>query len=167
MTGWIKKGLERRKENLEAKLEKLEQDIKDRTDDVTDFRQMGIDHLFVDESHAFKNLMFNTRHARVSGLGNPEGSMKAMNMLFAIRTIQERTGRDLGATFLSGTTISNSLTELYLLFKYLRRKKWSGRALPALTAGRPSMRRKARTLNFQLTNQVVQKERFRYFYQSA
>ena len=51
MTGWIKKGLERRKENLEAKLEKLEQDIKDRTDDVTDFRQMGIDHLFVDESH--------------------------------------------------------------------------------------------------------------------
>ena len=116
MTGWIKKGLERRKENLEAKLEKLEQDIKDRTDDVTDFRQMGIDHLFVDESHNFKNLMFNTRHARVSGLGNPEGSMKAMNMLFAIRTIQERTGRDLGATFLSGTTISNSLTELYLLF---------------------------------------------------
>lgn len=89
VTGWIKKGLEKRKENLEAKLEKLEQDIKDRTDDVTDFRQMGIDHLFVDESHNFKNLMFNTRHARVSGLGNPEGSMKAMNMLFAIRTIQE------------------------------------------------------------------------------
>lgn len=81
MSGWIKKGLERRKENLEAKLEKLEQDIKDRTDDVIDFRQMGIDHLYVDESHAFKNLMFNTRHARVSGLGNPEGSMKAMNML--------------------------------------------------------------------------------------
>lgn len=51
VSGWIKKGLERRKENLEAKLEKLEQDIKDRTDDVTDFRQMGIDHLFVDESH--------------------------------------------------------------------------------------------------------------------
>ncbi|UVQ59245.1 hypothetical protein NXY18_21855 [Bacteroides faecis] len=43
--------------------------------------------------------MFNTRHARVSGLGNPEGSMKAMNMLFAIRTIQERTGRDLGGYF--------------------------------------------------------------------
>ena len=62
--------------------------------------RMGIDHLFVDESHNFKNLMFNTRHARVSGLGNPEGSMKAMNMLFAIRTIQERTGRDLGGHFL-------------------------------------------------------------------
>lgn len=149
VTGWIKKGLERRKENLEAKLEKLEQDIKDRTDDVTDFRQMGIDHLFVDESHNFKNLMFNTRHARVSGLGNPEGSMKAMNMLFAIRTIQERTGRDLGATFLSGTTISNSLTELYLLSSISVRRKWNGRGLPVLTAGPQSMRRKARTLNFQ------------------
>ena len=58
VTGWIKKGLERRKENLEAKLEKLEQDIKDRTDDVTDFRQMGIDHLFVDESHYQNFLIF-------------------------------------------------------------------------------------------------------------
>ena len=148
VTGWIKKGLEKRKENLEAKLEKLEQDIKDRTDDVTDFRQMGIDHLFVDESHNFKNLMFNTRHARVSGLGNPEGSMKAMNMLFAIRTIQERTGRDLGATFLSGTTISNSLTELYLLFKYLRPKEMERQGITCFDGWRPSMRRKARTLNF-------------------
>ena len=52
-----------------------------------------------------------------------EGSQKALNMLFAIRTIQERTDKDLGATFLSGTTISNSLTELYLLFKYLRPKE--------------------------------------------
>ena len=83
---------------------------------------MGIDHIFIDESHQFKNLTFNTRHDRVAGLGNSEGSQKALNMLFAIRTIQERTGKDLGATFLSGTTISNSLTELYLLFKYLRPK---------------------------------------------
>jgi len=62
--------------------------------------------------------MFKTRHDRVSGLGNPDGSQRALNMLFAIRTIQERSGKDLGAMFLSGTTISNSLTELYLLFKY-------------------------------------------------
>ncbi len=67
--------------------------------------------------------MFNTRHDRVAGLGNQDGSQKALNMLFAIRTIQERTGKDLGATFLSGTTICNSLTELYLLFKYLRPKE--------------------------------------------
>ena len=117
------KGLEKRKHNLEAKLEKVEHAIKSRTDDVVDFKQMGIDHIFIDESHQFKNLTFNTRHDRVAGLGNSEGSQKALNMLFAIRTIQERTGKDLGATFLSGTTISNSLTELYLLFKYLRPKE--------------------------------------------
>ena len=62
----------------------------------------------MNESHQFKNLTFNTRHDRVAGLGNSEGSQKALNMLFAIRTIQERTGKDLGATFLSRTTISNS-----------------------------------------------------------
>lgn len=163
VTGWIKKGLERRKENLEAKLEKLEQDIKDRTDDVTDFRQMGIDHLFVDESHNFKNLMFNTRHARVSGLGNPEGSTKAMNMLFAIRTIQERTGRDLGATFLSGTTISNSLTELYLLFKYLRPKEMERQGITCFDGWAAVYAKKSTDFEFSVTNQVVQKERFRYF----
>ncbi len=163
VTGWIKKGLEKRKENLEAKLEKLEQDIKDRTDDVTDFRQMGIDHLFVDESHNFKNLMFNTRHARVSGLGNPEGSMKAMNMLFAIRTIQERTGRDLGATFLSGTTISNSLTELYLLFKYLRPKEMERQGITCFDGWAAVYAKKSTDFEFSVTNQVVQKERFRYF----
>ena len=157
MSGWIKKGWKKRKENLEAKLEKLEQDIKDRTDDVTDFRQMGIDHLFVDESHNFKNLMFNTRHARVSGLGNPEGSMKAMNMLFAIRTIQERTGRDLGATFLSGTTISNSLTELYLLFKYLRPKEMERQGITCFDGWAAVYAKKSTDFEFSVTNQVVQK----------
>ena len=62
-------------------------------DAVVDFKQMGIDHIFVDESHQFKNLMFNTRHDRVAGLGNNEGSQRALNLLYAIRTIQERTGR--------------------------------------------------------------------------
>ena len=113
-------GVIKRKENLEVKLKTLQHDIEIRKDDVVDFKMMGIDHLFVDESHQFKNLMFNTRHSRVAGLGNVDGSQKAINLLFAIRTIQERTNTDMGATFLSGTTISNSLTELYLLFKYLR-----------------------------------------------
>ena len=72
------KGLEKRKHNLEAKLEKVEHAIKSRTDDVVDFKQMGIDHIFIDESHQFKNLTFNTRHDRVAGLGNSEGSQKAL-----------------------------------------------------------------------------------------
>ena len=108
----MEKGLVKRQMNLQAKLADIRFRIDNRKDDAVDFKTMGIDHLFVDESHTFKNLMFNTRHDRVAGLGNSEGSQRALNMLFAIRTIQERTGRDLGATFLSGTTISNSLTEL-------------------------------------------------------
>lgn len=114
------KGLIKRKENLTAKIATIQYQMEQNKDAVVDFKQMGIDHIFVDESHQFKNLMFNTRHDRVAGLGNSEGSQRALNLLYAIRTIQERTGKDLGATFLSGTTISNSLTELYLLFKYLR-----------------------------------------------
>ena len=55
------KGLEKRKHNLVAKLEKVEHAIKSRTDDVVDFKQMGIDHIFIDESHQFKNLTFNTQ----------------------------------------------------------------------------------------------------------
>ena len=72
------KGLEKRKHNLVAKLEKVEHAIQSRTDDVVDFKQMGIDHIFIDESHQFKNLTFNTRHDRVAGLGNSEGSQKAL-----------------------------------------------------------------------------------------
>ncbi len=160
---WIIKGLEKRKENLEAKLDRVQALIKENSDEVADFKQMGIDHLFIDESHNFKNLMFNTRHARVSGLGNPEGSIKAMNMLFAIRTIQERTGRDLGATFLSGTTISNSLTELYLLFKYLRPNEMARQNITCFDGWAAVYAKKTTDFEFSVTNQIVQKERFRYF----
>ena len=157
------KGLEKRKFNLQAKLEKVEHAIKSRTDDVVDFRQMGIDHIFVDESHQFKNLTFNTRHDRVAGLGNSEGSQKALNLLFAIRTIQERTGKDLGATFLSGTTISNSLTELYLLFKYLRPKELERQDIRCFDAWAAIFAKKTTDFEFNVTNNIVQKERFRYF----
>ena len=157
------RGLEKRKINLQAKLEKVEHAIKSRTDDVVDFKQMGIDHLFVDESHQFKNLTFNTRHDRVAGLGNSEGSQKALNLLFAIRTIQERTGKDLGATFLSGTTISNSLTELYLLFKYLRPKALEKQDIRCFDAWAAIFAKKTTDFEFNVTNNIVQKERFRYF----
>ena len=159
----ILRGLEKRKFNLTAKLEKVEHAIMSRTDDVADFRQMGIDHIFVDESHQFKNLTFNTRHDRVAGLGNSEGSQKALNLLFAIRTIQERTGKDLGATFLSGTTISNSLTELYLLFKYLRPKELERQDIRCFDAWAAIFAKKTTDFEFNVTNNIVQKERFRYF----
>lgn len=161
--GWILRGLEKRKENLDAKLHELQETIDAQKDDTVDFQQMGIDHLFVDESHNFKNLMFNTRHSRVSGLGNTDGSKKAMNLLYAIRTIQQRTGRDLGATFLSGTTIANSLTELYLLFKYLRPKELERQDIPCFDAWAAVFAQKTSEFEFSVTNEVISKERFRYF----
>lgn len=157
------KGVEKRKANLEAKIKALTFDIENRKDDVVDFKLMGIDHLLVDESHKFKNLMFTTRHDRVAGLGNSEGSLRALNMLFALRTIQERTGKDLGATFLSGTTISNSLTELYLLFKYLRPKELERQGINTFDAWAAVFAKKSIDYEFSVTNEIIQKERFRYF----
>ena len=107
--------------------------------------------------------MFNTRHDRVSGLGNPDGSQRALNMLFAIRTIQERSGKDLGATFLSGTTISNSLTELYLLFKYLRPQALEKQGINSFDAWAAVFAKKSTDYEFSITNEIIQKERFRTF----
>ena len=157
------KGLEQRKLTLTAKLRDIRDTIAERKDDVVDFKMMGIDHLFVDESHQFKNLMFNTRHDRVSGLGNPNGSQRALNLLFAIRTIQERTGKDLGATFLSGTTISNSLTELYLLFKYLRPRALEKQGIGSFDAWAAVFAKKSGDYEFSVTNEIIRKERFRTF----
>ena len=157
------KGLEKRKQTLEAKLQGIQDSIAERKDDAVDFKMMGIDHLFVDESHQFKNLMFNTRHDRVSGLGNPDGSQRALNMLFAIRTIQERSGKDLGATFLSGTTISNSLTELYLLFKYLRPQALEKQGINSFDAWAAVFAKKSTDYEFSITNEIIQKERYRTF----
>lgn len=157
------KGMIKRQQNLEAKLLTVAHSISERTDDVVDFKMMGIDHILVDESHRFKNLMFTTRHDRVAGLGNSQGSQRALNMLFALRTIQDRTGRDLGATFLSGTTISNSLTELYLLFKYLRPKEMERQQINTFDAWAAVYAKKTIDYEFSVTNEVVQKERFRFF----
>lgn len=120
MTRGMLAGIIKRKENLEVKLKTLQHDIENRKDDVVDFKMMGIDHLLVDEKSPIQKS--NVQHTTFQScrIRNVDGSQKAMNLLFAIRTIQDRTNADMGATFLSGTTISNSLTELYLLFKYLR-----------------------------------------------
>ena len=157
------KGLIKRKENLTAKIATIQYQMEQNKDSVVDFKQMGIDHIFIDESHQFKNLMFNTRHDRVAGLGNSEGSQRALNLLYAIRTIQERTGKDLGATFLSGTTISNSLTELYLLFKYLRPNELERQEIRCFDAWAAIFAKKTTDFEFNVTNNIVAKERFRYF----
>src|SRR5690606_35814512 len=100
---------------------------------------------------------------RVAGLGNTEGSQKALNMLFAVRTLQERFDADLCATFLSGTPISNSLTEMYLLFKYLRPKEMERQQIENFDGWAAVFARKTTDFEFSVTNEIIAKERFRHF----
>lgn len=159
----ILKGLEIRKNNLAANLKEVLLRIEEKKDAEINFIDMGVDHLFVDEAHKFKNLTFTTRHNRVAGLGNVEGSQRALNMLFAVRTLQEKFGSDLNATFLSGTPISNSLTELYLIFKYLRPREMERQQIENFDAWAAVFAKKTVDFEFSVTNEIISKERFRHF----
>jgi len=162
-SGRMQKGLETRKQNLEAKLAELQMKIDLRKDDTIDFRSMGIDHIFVDECHCYKNLMFQTRHTRVAGIGNAQGSQRAMNLLFGIRDIQRRTGKDLGATFLSGTVVVNALTELYVMFKYLRPRELKRQQVSCFDAWAAIFTKKAADYELNVTGTIKRKERFRTY----
>lgn len=162
-SGKMQDGLEKRKQNLAAKLKELEMKINERKDDAVDFHSMGIDHIFVDECHIFKNLMFQTRHNRVAGIGNTKGSQRAMNLLFAIRDIQHRTGRDLGATFLSGTVVVNALTELYVMFKYLRPRELQRQQISCFDAWAAIFTQKTADYELNVTGAIKRKERFRTY----
>ena len=162
-SGKMQDGLEKRKQNLTAKLKELKMKINERKDDAVDFHTMGIDHIFVDECHIFKNLMFQTRHNRVAGIGNTKGSQRAANLLFAIRDIQHRTGRDLGATFLSGTVVVNALTELYVMFKYLRPRELQRQQISCFDAWAAIFTQKTADYELNVTGAIKRKERFRTY----
>lgn len=108
---------------LEALQEKLENRIKalrDKPmDDLLDFEQIGVDQLFVDEFHMFKNLMFSTKMQNVQGLGDSAGSQRAYDMLVKINQIFAKNGRDQGFIAATGTPVSNSLAEMYHMMRYL------------------------------------------------
>lgn len=157
------KGLEKRQSNLEAALKELYGKMENRRDDSVDFKTMSIDHIYIDESHIFKNLRFDTRYRNVAGLGDPKGSQRALNLLFAIRTIQAKFDRDLCTTFLSGTTISNSLVELYLIFKYLRPRALEAQDIRTFDAWAAVYAKKTSDYEFTVTNEIKSKERFRFF----
>ena len=162
-SGNMQNGLEKRKQNLKAKLDGLKAKINARKDDTINFHSMGIDHIFVDECHIFKNLMFQTRHTRVAGIGNTKGSQRALNLLFAIRDIQRRTGKDLGATFLSGTVVVNALTELYVMFKYLRPLELKRQRISCFDAWAAIFTQKTADYELNVTGAIKRKERFRTY----
>ena len=110
------KELERTKKNLEAKLQKLHDAA--RKDDVVTFEQLGVDRLYVDEAHSFKNFFLYTKMRNVAGLSTTD-AQKSSDMLLKCRYIDEIT-HGKGVTFATGTPISNSMTELYTMMRYLQ-----------------------------------------------
>ncbi len=110
------KQLERTKKSLEARLEKLNNN--ERKDDVVTFEQLGVDRLYVDEAHSFKNLFLYTKMRNVAGLSTTD-AQKSSDMLLKCRYIDEITGGR-GVVFATGTPVSNSMTELYTMQRYLQ-----------------------------------------------
>jgi len=110
------KQMEKTRKTLETKLEKLRSD--ERKDDVITFEQLGVDRLFVDESHAFKNLFLTTKMRNVAGLSISE-AQKSSDMFGKCRYLDEITGGR-GVVFATGTPVSNSMTELYTVMRYLQ-----------------------------------------------
>ena len=110
------KQMEKTKKSLKAKLEKLNDQT--RKDDVVTFEQLGVDRLFVDESHYYKNLFLYTKMRNVAGISQTD-AQKSSDMFMKCRYMDEITGGK-GITFATGTPVSNSMTELYTIMRYLQ-----------------------------------------------
>ncbi len=110
------KQLERTRKSLEARLEKLQ--AEGRKDDVVTFEQLGVDRLFVDEAHNYKNLFLYTKMRNVAGLSTSD-AQKSSDMFAKCRYMDEITGNR-GVIFATGTPVSNSMTELYTMQRYLQ-----------------------------------------------
>ena len=173
------KELMKKQENLKNRL-RLTMERIIRKKDIYTYDKLGIDKIFVDESHFFKNLTFSTRHSQISGIGNPTGSQRAFNLLIAIRThqilhnthlttnpLEERNtlhpNRDFGASFLTGTTISNSIAEMYLLFKYMIPKRLEEMKISNFDAWAKVFAVKSSEYEFAVTTEFKIKTRFRTF----
>ena len=110
------KQMEKTRKGLEKRLEKLNDDT--RKDDVVTFEQLGVDRLFVDESHFYKNLFLYTKMRNIAGIAQTD-AQKSSDMFMKCRYMDELTGGK-GVTFATGTPVSNSMTELYTIMRYLQ-----------------------------------------------
>ena len=114
-SSWSVKQAEKSRDRLKEKLKAIADKPKD---DVVDFSELGVDALFTDEAHEFKNLFYVTKRTRVSGLGDPQGSKKAFDMFVKTQYILEKNnGR--GVFFMTGTPVSNTIAEMYTMMRYL------------------------------------------------
>ena len=111
------KDLEKKRKSLQAKIDKLTDKAKD--EDNIDFEQLGVDSLFIDEAHNFKNLFYTTSMTNVSGLGNKDGSKRAFDLYTKVRYLQKLNGGK-GIVFATATPVMNSMSEMYIMQKYLQ-----------------------------------------------
>ena len=111
------KDLEKKRKSLETKIEKLTDTAKD--EDNIEFEQLGVDSIFVDEAHNFKNLFYTTSMTNVSGLGNKDGSKRAFDLYTKVRYLQKLNGGR-GIVFATATPVMNSMSEMYIMQKYLQ-----------------------------------------------
>ena len=115
--GFSVKQLETKRKQLEAKLKKLTDKAKD--EDGAMFEDLGVDSLFVDEAHNFKNLEYSTRMNNVSGLGKADGAQRSFDLYTKVRYLQQLNGGR-GVVFATATPVMNSMTEMYIMQKYLQ-----------------------------------------------
>ena len=152
------KGLEKRKNNLETKLTNL---LDRKIDREFTFEGLGVDYLFVDECQHFKSLPYVSTYDRVAGLGDKKGSQKAIALLNGVRYLQKMHQGDQGTVFLSGTTISNSLSEIYHLLNYLRPSEMERLGMTTFDAWAGNFAIHTAELEYGVTSELKEKDRFR------
>lgn len=151
------KGLEKRKNNLETKLTNL---LDRKIDREFTFEGLGVDYLFVDECQHFKSLPYVSTYDRVAGLGDKKGSQKAIALLNGVRYLQKMHQGDQGTVFLSGTTISNSLSEIYHLLNYLRPSEMERLGMTTFDAWAGNFAIHTAELEYGVTSELKEKDRF-------
>lgn len=154
------KGLQKRKNNLQSRLKSM---TERRVDREFTFENLGVDYLFVDECQAFKNLPYTTSYNNVAGLSDANGSQRAIALLNGVRYLQQKHQGDYGTTFLSGTTITNSLVEIYNLLQYLRPSELNRLGMNTFDAWASTFAERSSELEYGVTNQLKEKNRFRKF----
>ena len=151
-------------ENQKAKCIQLKENIESgKNKNIPHIENLGIDHIIVDESHAFKNGKFSTRHNRTKGIGDTKGSVRAEALKMAIRSIQKNNKSDFGATFFSGTPISNSLSELYILQNYLCPNMLEEKGIANFDSWASTFMLKNQEIESNIVGEAVVTERFRKY----
>lgn len=154
------KALETRRKNLQARLEKrLDRNV----DREFCFENLGVDYLFVDECHQFKSLPYVTSYQNIAGLSGADGSNRAVALLTGVRHLQKMHQGDKGTIFLSGTTITNSLVEIYNLLNYLRPRELERLGMPTFDAWASTFAVHTSELEAGTTGEFKMKDRFRSF----